>query len=210
MINDSTVDDIRKVFDAQKARRWVVAQSTAQERIGKLTRLKDAIASHRNELADAVHADFRKHAAEFEFTDIFPVMEELNFAIAHLAAWMEPAHAKSTLELVGTRSAVRYEPLGLVLILAPWNYPFHLAIIPLIAAIAAGNCVVLKPSNKTANTARVIDKLISSTFSQDEIAVITGDHRPVSRYRDIGPTSDVGKMRERRPNLHCPRLRAGT
>jgi aldehyde dehydrogenase (NAD+) len=177
MINDRTVDDIRKVFDAQTAHRWMVAQSTAQERIGKLTLLKDAIVSHRNELADAVHADFRKHAAEFEFTDIYPVLDELNFAIEHLASWMEPVHAKSTLELIGTRSAVRYEPLGLVLILAPWNYPFHLAIIPLIGAIAAGNCVVLKPSNKTANTARVIDKLISSAFSEDEVAVITGDHR---------------------------------
>jgi aldehyde dehydrogenase (NAD+) len=177
MINESTVEDVRRVFDAQNARRWVVAQSTAEERIGKLTRLKDAIVSHRNELADAVHADFRKHAAEFEFTDIYPVLDELNFAIEHLAGWMEPVHAKSTLELIGTRSAVRYEPLGLVLILAPWNYPFHLAIIPLIGAIAAGNCVVLKPSNKTANTTRVIDKLISSAFSKDEVAVITGDHR---------------------------------
>jgi aldehyde dehydrogenase (NAD+) len=177
MINESTVEDVRRVFDAQNARRWVVAQSTAEERIGKLTRLKDAIVSHRNELADAVHADFRKHAAEFEFTDIYPVLDELNFAIEHLARWMEPVHAKSTLELIGTRSAVRYEPLGLVLILAPWNYPFHLAFIPLIAAIAAGNCVVLKPSNKTANTARVIEKLISSAFSEDEVAVITGDHR---------------------------------
>jgi aldehyde dehydrogenase (NAD+) len=177
MINETTVDEVRKIFDAQSARRWVVAQSTAQERIGKLTRLKDAIASHRNELAEAVHADFRKHAAEFEFTEIFPVMEELNFAIEHLATWMKPVHAKSTLELLGARSAVRHEPLGLVLILAPWNYPFHLAIIPLISAIAAGNCVVLKPSSKTSNTARVIAKLISSTFNQDEVAVITGDHR---------------------------------
>src|SRR5258708_18648114 len=185
MINDSTVEDIRKIFDAQKARRWMVAQSTAQERIGKLTRLKDAIASHRDELADAAHADFRKHATEFEFTDIYPVLEELNFAIEHLARWMESTHAKSTLELIGTRSAVRYEALGLVLILAPWNYPFHLAFIPLIAAIAAGNCVVLKPSNKTANTAGVIDKLISSAFTQDEIAVITGDHRIADALLDL-------------------------
>jgi aldehyde dehydrogenase (NAD+) len=177
MINETTVEEVRKIFDAQTARRWVVAQSTAQERIGKLTRLKDAIVSHRDELADAVHADFRKHAAEFEFTEIFPVVEELNFAIEHLAAWMKPVHAKSTLELVGARSAVRHEPLGLVLVLAPWNYPFHLAIIPLISAIAAGNCVVLKPSNKTSNTARAIAKLISSTFNQDEVAVVTGDHR---------------------------------
>src|SRR6267154_147779 len=181
MSNDSAADDVRKVFDAQNARRWVVAQSTAQERIRKLTRLKDAIASHRDELAGAVHADFRKHAAEFEFTDIYPVLEELNFAIKHLASWMEPVHAKSTLELIGTRSAVRYEALGLVLILAPWNYPFHLAFIPVIAAIAAGNCVVLKPSNKTANTAGVIEKLIGSAFTQDEIAVITGDHRTADR-----------------------------
>jgi aldehyde dehydrogenase (NAD+) len=177
MINESTVEDVRRVFDAQNARRWVVAQSTAEERTRKLTLLEDAIVSHRNELADAVHADFRKHAAEFEFTEIYPVFEELKFAIEHLASWMKPVHAKSTLELIGTRSAVYYEPLGLVLILAPWNYPFHLAIIPLIGAIAAGNRVVLKPSNKTANTARVIDKLISSAFSEDEVAVITGDHR---------------------------------
>ena len=185
MSNDSTVDDVRKVFDAQNARRWAVAQSTAQERIEKLTLLKDAIVSHRNELADAVQADFRKHAAEFEFTDIYPVLEELNFAIKHLASWMEPVHAKSTLELIGTRSTVRYEALGLVLILAPWNYPFHLAFIPLIAAIAAGNCVVLKPSNKTPNTAGVIEKLISSAFTQDEIAVITGDHRIADALLDL-------------------------
>jgi aldehyde dehydrogenase (NAD+) len=168
--------DIQRVFEAQRARRWNVAQTTAPERIAKLRRLKEAILERRDELAQAVHRDFRKSAAEFELTEIHPVLDELNHTIDHLAAWMEPRAVKTPLPLVGTKSTIRYEPRGVALIVAPWNYPFNLLMGPLIPAIAAGNCVILKPSSKTAHLADVVDGLIRSAFREDEVALFTGGH----------------------------------
>jgi aldehyde dehydrogenase (NAD+) len=170
-------DEIRRVFEAQKAKRWKIAQTSAEERVEKLRRLKAAVLAHRDDLCTAVHADFRKNAAEFELTEIFPVLEELNHAIEHVADWMAPERAKTPLVLAGTKSAIHYEPRGQVLILSPWNYPFNLLFTPLVGAIAAGNCVVLKPSQKTSHVAEACKRTIQQAFSEDEVAIFLGDHR---------------------------------
>ena len=172
---EPTQESLDNVFAAQRANRWQLATSSAEARVVRLLRLREAIVARREQLAAAVHADFRKHAAEFELTELHPTLAELDHAIDHLGTWMAPEVAPTPLILLGTRSEVRREAKGLVLILAPWNYPFFLIMTPLIAAIAAGNAAILKPSNKTPHVARVLAELIEAAFPVDEVALFTGD-----------------------------------
>jgi aldehyde dehydrogenase (NAD+) len=167
-------DDIRHLFDAQRTNRWRIAASGARERAEKLARLRSAIAGRRAALAAAMHADFRKSAAEVELTEIHPTLAEIRHAIDHLADWMRPQRTATPLTLAGSRSEIRSEPRGVTLILSPWNYPFYLLFGPLVGAIAAGNCAVLKPSEKTPNTSRVMRELVAATFPEEEIALVEG------------------------------------
>ena len=165
---------IRELFDRQAAHRWAMAKTTASERVARLKRLRDAIVEWRPEICAAIEADFGKHAVETELTEVLPVLEELKVAIGHLDRWMRPRRVPTPLTLLGSRSVVRYEPRGLVLVLAPWNYPFLLAIDPVVAAVAAGNCVILRPSEKTPCIAKVLQALVASVFPDHEVAVALG------------------------------------
>lgn len=167
---------IKEIFLAQKNNRWRVAHTTADERIAKLIKLRDALRAREAELKKAIHADYAKHACEVDLTEIYPTLSEIGHTISHLKRWMRPQRVKTPLVLFGTRSEVRYEPKGNVLILSPWNYPFQLLMAPLIAAIAAGNCAMLKPSAKTAHTAAFLKDFIGKIFDENEIALIEGDH----------------------------------
>ncbi len=174
MVTDTT--ELRRIFEVQKANRWRVAEATAPERIAKLVRLRDAILEERSKLHAAIHEDFRKNPVESDVTEVFPVVAELNHAIRHLRRWMQPVRVRTPLALFGTASEVRYEARGLVLVLSPWNYPFQLSLNPVITAVAAGNCVVLKPSSKVPATTRFIASLLGRVFREDEVAVVTGGH----------------------------------
>jgi aldehyde dehydrogenase (NAD+) len=165
---------VRAVFEAQRAHRWTMARTTAAERIARLKKLKAAILERREALAAAAHADFRKPQAEVELTEVRAVLEELNHTVKHLKPWMKPTRVGTPIMLAGTRSVVRYEPKGVVLIIAPWNYPFALTINPLIAAVAAGNCVVLKPSEKTPHVAAFLETLVRDVFEEREVALLRG------------------------------------
>jgi aldehyde dehydrogenase (NAD+) len=173
-ITDPTVE-VRRIFDAQVANRWVISTSTTAQRIVRLARLRTAMRDRRLELLEAIHADFGKHAVEAEVTELLPVIEELTIAIRRLRRWMKPRRVGTPLTLLGSRSEVRYEAKGVVLVLAPWNYPFHLALSPVVAALAAGNTVMLRPSEKTPRTARFIRDLLSKVFPENEVAVLVGD-----------------------------------
>ncbi|MBI1747066.1 MAG: aldehyde dehydrogenase family protein [Acidobacteria bacterium] len=168
------MEDYRSVFKKQRANRWNVAQSTAAQRIEKLKKLRGAIMARREELQRAIFEDFRKNPGEVDLTEVFPTISEINHTIRHLKRWMKPVRVGTPLALFGTRSEVRYEPKGLVLILSPWNYPFQLLINPLVATIAAGNCAILKPSSKVPHTAHFLMKFISETFDESEIALFEG------------------------------------
>ncbi|MBI4062926.1 MAG: aldehyde dehydrogenase family protein [Elusimicrobia bacterium] len=168
--------EIPRVFEKQKASRWRVAQSTAQERIAKLNRLKSEIIRKREDLQAAMQADFSKNPGETDLTEIYPTLAEITHTVKHLKHWMKPVQVKAPAPLLGTRSEIRYEPKGLVLILSPWNYPFNLSMGPLIAAVSAGNCVILKPSAKVPQTARALKDLLAGVFAEDEVAVLQGSH----------------------------------
>ena len=124
-------DDVRRLFALQQAHRWTVAQSTAKDRVARLDRLRAAILAHKDVLCEAMWRDFRKPPAEAQLTEIHPTLIELGHVRKHLAEWMQPRPAGAPWVLMSTRSEIRYEPRGVVLIMAPWNYPFGLVVTPL-------------------------------------------------------------------------------
>jgi len=174
---DPTTDTVRAAFDRLQANRWKMAHTTADERIERVRKLRDAIIARREELCQAVYDDYRKNAVEVELTEVFPTISEANDTLAHLRKWMKPQHVGTPLALFGAHSEVRHEPKGVILILAPWNYPFQLLINPLIAAISAGNCVAVRPSSKVPHTARFIASFLRDLFPPEEVTVFEGDHR---------------------------------
>jgi aldehyde dehydrogenase (NAD+) len=167
-------DRIPELFRRQRANQAAVKRTSAAERVAKLLRLRDAIVTREHAIREVLAKDFRKAASESDITEIFPSLMEIKDAITHLSAWMRPQRVATPMSLFGTHSAVYYEPKGVVLIIGPWNYPFQLVIAPLVAAIAAGNCAIVKPSELTVETSKLLVELIGAVFGDDEIAVVEG------------------------------------
>lgn len=166
--------EVARLFAAQQANRWRVTRTGARERAAKIERLAAAIVAQRDAIAAAAYADFRKPAAEVELTEIHPVLAEIRVTARNLEAWMRPRPVRTPLLLAGTTSEVRSEPRGVVLILAPWNYAFSLIVAPLVAAVAAGNCAILKPSEKTPATSSFLKRFVAELFDASEVAVVEG------------------------------------
>jgi len=149
--------------------------STAKDRIAKLKKLKRWIIENRITLQEALHADFQKPAVETDLTEFYLAKAEIDLAIKNLIKWMKPISVKTPMTLIGSRSSIILEPKGICLIISPWNYPFSLLVAPLASAIAAGNTVVLKPSEVTKNTSALIKKMVESVFEKEEVVVFEGD-----------------------------------
>lgn len=167
--------DIEFIFTAQVNNRWKVSQTSVKERIEKLKNLEIWILNNKPAIRGAIYKDFRKPPVDVDLTEIFTALSEIRHAIKHLKKWMKPRRVRRTMALITTRSWIQYEARGVVLIIAPWNYPFNLLITPLISAIAAGNCVILKPSELAKNTSSLITKMIEDLFPENEIAVMEGE-----------------------------------
>jgi aldehyde dehydrogenase (NAD+) len=180
-----SLEEIRAAFDRQRQRQWAVRQTTARERVEKLRRLKRSIIAHREDILDGMHADFRKNRSEAELSEIQLVLTELNEAIARVPDWVRDVRVKTPLHLAGTRSLIHYEPRGVVLIMAAWNYPFALIFAPLIGAVAAGNCVMLRASEKVPHTSAVARRIIEETFEPEEVTVVGGDQRGAKILLDL-------------------------
>ena len=140
----------------------------------KLLDLKTSILEQEDAIYDALSLDFKKSKFETYFSEIGIVVSEIEMTIKHLKAWSKPKKVRSAALNFPSKDYIYSEPYGTVLIIAPWNYPFQLAIAPVISAIAAGNTVVLKPSELTSNTAKLIEKIISSVFDFQHVSVVQG------------------------------------
>ncbi len=167
--------DIKRVFEKQKAYALKLRSSTAEERIAKLKKLRDAVLARREAIYQACHDDFKKPETEVDLSEIFPVSLEANHAIKQLKKWVKPVRVSPTKATFGTRSYIRYEPMGVNLIIAPWNYPINLTLCPLISAIAAGNTAILKPSEMTPHASAFLRELVQDLFDEKEIALFEGD-----------------------------------
>jgi aldehyde dehydrogenase (NAD+) len=134
-----------------------------------------AILEHEKEIADALYSDLKKSPEESYGTETGLLLAEIRVAIKHLRQWMRPRRVTTNLVNLPSTSRIYRDPLGVVLIIAPWNYPFQLALIPLVGAIAAGNVVVVKPSELAPATAVIIEKILRKIFVPEYIRVELGE-----------------------------------
>ena len=173
-MNDTIEINFQEQFKALQARSLLLRRSTVKERKQKLRRLEQWILKHRDEIQHAVYHDLRKPPQETDITEIYVVLGEIRLARKMLSSWASKRFVNASLPFWGSTSYVYHEPKGACLIISPWNYPFQLGIAPLISAIAAGNSVMVKPSEFTANTATLIKKMCEEVFDHDEIQVVLG------------------------------------
>lgn len=172
--NDS-LDRIQKVFELQKANLQNIRSRSIKDRKKKLKALKKTLFAHRENLQKAIYTDFKKPALEADISELHPTISELKHTISHLSEWARDEYVDTPMPLMGSSSYVQYEPKGNTLIITPWNYPIFLAVSPVISAVAAGNAVILKPSEFTPNSNAAVKKLLSEVFEENEVAVIEGD-----------------------------------
>jgi aldehyde dehydrogenase (NAD+) len=151
------------------------ATSTYEFRKKQLIKLRSTIEKYENEISEALHADLHKSAEEAYSTEIGFIYSEISHTLKHLKSWMKPRSVSTPIILFPSSSKIIREALGVTLIIAPWNYPFQLLMAPLIGAIAGGNCAVLKPSEMTMNTSKVITKIVRETFDSNYITAVEGD-----------------------------------
>ncbi len=178
MENSLTEDSkiaIKRVFDLQKNNQLIVKLTSIDDRKKKLKKLKTAIKANENEIFEALKKDLRKPVFESAVFEVLFIYAEIDFAIKNLSLWTRQQTVSSNLLNLMTKCCISYEPKGVCLIISPWNYPFQLLMSPLVSAIAAGNCCILKPSELAPATSNVLAKLIKEIFREDEIALFEGD-----------------------------------
>lgn len=166
--------DFTPLVKTQKAYFNTGITKAYQHRMDALKALKKAIIEFEPEIYKALYEDLGKSQSEVFLTELGLVLSEISEAIKHLKHWMKPKRVKTPLVLFKAKSRIYRDPLGTVLILSPWNYPFQLAINPLVGALAAGNTVILKPSSSAPKTASVIEKMIQQTFSPEYVTTVLG------------------------------------
>ena len=150
------------------------ATKSYQFRAEQLHKLGAAVYAYEQRISDALYKDLHKAPMETYLTEIGMVQEEVRFLSKRLKKLMKPKRVRTPLSHFLASSTIYYEPYGTVLIMSPWNYPVNLTLAPLAGAIAAGNCAVIKPSNYTPETSKVIAELIAETFEPGFVAVVTG------------------------------------
>jgi coniferyl-aldehyde dehydrogenase len=148
---------------------------TFEERVDALDRLRRALVARRDVIAQAVAADFG-HRSKHEtiMGDIFPVLGAISHTKSHLQDWMEPEDREADWVYLPSTAQVMYQPLGVVGIMSPWNYPFQLTLSPLVGAIAAGNRVMIKPSELSPRSADVLHDIVREAFASDWVGVVLG------------------------------------
>jgi aldehyde dehydrogenase (NAD+) len=165
---------IKEVFESQKQQALEARKEPISRRKERLKKIQSWILKNRTQIQEAIYADFNKPALEVDGTEIFPALTEVSVALSHLKTWTKPRKIDAPLTMLGTRSTVQYEPRGVCLIIAPWNYPFNLCIGPLVSALSAGNCVCIKPSEITPSTSSLIKEMCTELFDVKEVAVFEG------------------------------------
>ncbi|QDK80392.1 aldehyde dehydrogenase family protein [Spirosoma sp. KCTC 42546] len=168
-------ENIQIAFDRQRRHAPQMALTTAEQRIERIRRIQTWVNAHETDIQQVMYNDFRKPSAEVMLGELMALHAEITHTLRQLNRWMKPQSLPTPMALIGTKSHIRHEPKGNVLIISPWNYPFVLCIRPLVSAIGAGNVVMLKPSELTPHTSSLIRKMISELFPPEEVTVWEGD-----------------------------------
>ncbi|GAB4154830.1 MAG: aldehyde dehydrogenase family protein [Winogradskyella sp.] len=147
-----------------------------EQRIKQLNKLKTAIeVTYRERIIDALYKDLNKPKVESELTEIYQIISEIKFAKSNLRQWMRKQKVDTPLSMFGSSSYYIYEPKGVCLIISPWNFPFNLTFGPLVSALAAGNSVMIKPSEMTPNSSALMAEIVKAIFTEDVVALIEGE-----------------------------------
>ena len=171
-----TQQDMRQRFDALRAASLRAQTPPWRERADRLKRLRALVVDHRDHIAAAISADFHHRAAqETELAEVFPSVEGIDHALRHGPRWMRVKRRATGLWFKPASSRVMPQPLGVVGIVVPWNYPLYLAVGPMTAALAAGNRVMVKQSEFTPRFAELFAALVRKAFAEDEIHIVNGD-----------------------------------
>ena len=165
------MEHLQHAFDLQRQDLLV---PTADQRRAWLSQLWNVIDTHQEALVEALHKDLGKPREEVLLHEVFPVKNEIRFARKHLRGWMSPQRTPTPLTMVGTKSFIQHQPKGQVLVIAPWNFPMMLTLRPLVCALAAGNKVMVKPSEHTPHTADWIAKVVEEALPAEVAKVILG------------------------------------
>jgi aldehyde dehydrogenase (NAD+) len=173
-------EEIRPIIESQRIFFATGKTFDIQYRLGVLKKLRSLIIMHEQEIVDALWKDFRKPEFEVIATESRFVIKELNFTIRNLKRWARNRKVRTPIVHFLSHSYVAPQPYGQVLILSPWNFPFQLAFMPLVAALSAGNCVILKVSRQAPNIILVMEKILDH-FPKELVAMVNGDHT-VSEY----------------------------
>ena len=151
-----------------------MATTTAKERMELLNNFLRVFELKKEEIEAAVYRDYKRSVLETELSEFWLVKKELNFAIRHLEDWVRPKRVPTPLVFFGSSSFIHYEAKGTVLIISPWNFPFNLTFSPLISAIAAGNTVMIKPSEFTSHSSHLIKQIVEEAFPENIVTVCEG------------------------------------
>jgi aldehyde dehydrogenase (NAD+) len=170
--------EIKRIFNLQSKVSNVLSlrNSSYKERVEKIKSIRTFISNDANykKIADALYKDLKKSNEEVISTEITPTLLNIKQVLKNLKQWMKDEHVPSPLTMVGTSSYIKYESKGNILLISPWNYPIFLSLYPLIYAIASGNSVILKPSEISTHSSKVIKNIIQTLFKENEVAVIEG------------------------------------
>ena len=168
--------DLAALLQAQQLAFMAAPMSSLEARLDALKRLRAALVAQQEALIGAVSEDFGNRSAdETLFAELLPSLQSIDHACKHLRRWMKPSRRPLGIAFQPGSAQVVYQPLGVVGVIVPWNYPVFLAIGPLIGALAAGNRVMIKMSESTPATSQLIKELLASVFPQEQVAVVLGE-----------------------------------
>lgn len=166
----NTMEDLAML----RANAMAMRREPVSKRKVRLKKLRSWIHLNRQAIRNALYEDFLKPSAESDAIEILQVLVEIKHALANIDRWTAPHDVSATITLLGTTSHIQYEPRGLCLIISPWNYPFLLSVGPLVCALAAGNAVVIKPSELTPKVSAVIARMTKEIFHPSEVLCLQG------------------------------------
>ncbi|HEY8936188.1 MAG TPA: aldehyde dehydrogenase family protein, partial [Cyclobacteriaceae bacterium] len=164
---ETTFQELKRLVKKQRS----ISLKAREEQLEKL---RTWIHSNRASIHEAMYVDFKKPSAEVDGIELFHVLNEIKYALDNLTLWTTPKKIDAPITMLGTRSFIQYEARGVCLIIAPWNYPFSLCIGPLVSAIAAGNRVILKPSELTPHVSSLIKRMTKEVFDDRIVSTFEG------------------------------------
>ncbi|GGP62548.1 coniferyl aldehyde dehydrogenase [Shewanella saliphila] len=186
MAVDQTVNSLAPLLDAQRSRYLSQPAPSYQSRVDKLTQLKLALLESQPAIIEALNQDYgHRSSNDTVISDIMPCVNNINYTIKHLKSWMKPSRRHAGMLLSPSKVSVQYQPLGVIGIIVPWNFPIMLSMGPLVTAIAAGNGAMLKMSEFTPATNAVLRQLLATIFDTSEVAIVEGEAEVAAEFSSL-------------------------